>query len=321
MTVHQSNKPEKMSLSKSYVIVPRNVPPDNFMRVPGMKKQKSSVRDTLRNILFIFLFICLAAGGVSGVYLFFSDSVYSDNDPKSPEAVKQRDRGNEHRSDHHENSYRAFVTRDNVTVYIRDLMPVSSVDPCLSGPCHEGGSCEGHDGTFTCHCPPGTGGRTCHLRTGDGARLRAHSRIVLNTDLGARRVISIKLRIRPASMDGIVLKSGNLILRLVSGKLQLKFGDQSFSYEDIVVGEWSQVTIAVYHGDVRLQTGHHPPMIVTPGPDIARVLGASLCLGDCDQGTGRGLAGCLADLRLGHAHTSLLGPGAGDSRAVDTCRG
>ena len=88
-----------MQVSKSYVIVPRNVPPDNFKRVPGMKKQKSSVRDTLRNILFIFLFICLAAGGVSGVYLFFSDSVYSDNDPQSPEAVKQRDKGHAQKRD------------------------------------------------------------------------------------------------------------------------------------------------------------------------------------------------------------------------------
>ena len=287
-----------------------------------MKKQNSSsVRDTLRNTLFIFLFICLAAGGVSGVYLFFSDSVYNDNDLQSPEAVKQRDLGQDDPSDHHENSYRAFVTRDNVTVYIRDLMPVTSVDPCLSGPCQGGGSCEGHDGTFTCHCPLGTGGRTCQLSTGAGARLRGHSRIVLNTDLGARRAITIKLRLRPASLDGIVLKSGNLILRLVSGKLQLKFGEESFSYEDVAMGVWSLVTISVYHGDVRLQTGHHPPMTVTPGPDLPLMLGASLCLGDCEPGSGRGLAGCLADLRLGHATISLTGPGPGERRAVDTCRG
>ena len=89
-----------------------------------MQKQNLLARDTLRNILFIFLFVFLAAGGVSGVYLFFSDSA-SDNYLQSPEAVKYRDRGHADQSDHHENSYRALVTRDNVTVYIRDLVPVS----------------------------------------------------------------------------------------------------------------------------------------------------------------------------------------------------
>ena len=308
-----------MAVSKDYVIVPRNVPPDNFKRVPVMQKQNLLARDTLRNILFIFLFVFLAAGGVSGVYLFFSDSA-SDNYLQSPEAVKYRDRGHADQSDHHENSYRALVTRDNVTVYIRDLVPVS-VDPCLSGPCQGGGTCEGHDGTFTCYCPPGTGGRTCQHSTGTGARLRVHSRIILNTDLGQRRVISIKLRLRPASLDGIVLNSGHLMLRLVSGKLQLQFGEELFSYEAVTIGEWSLVTMAIYHRDVRLQTGQHPPMTVSLGPDIPRVLGASLCLGDCDPDSGRGLASCLADLRLGHTHISLLGPGVSERRAVTTCRG
>ena len=308
-----------MGVSKDYVIVPRNVPPDNFKRVPAMKKQNILVRDTLRNILFIFLFFCLAAGGVSGVYIFFSDSV-SDNNPQSPEAVKYRDRGHAGHSDHHENSYRAFVTRDNVTVYIRDLIPVS-VDPCLSSPCQGGGTCESHDGTFTCYCPPGTGGHTCQHSTGAGARLRGHSRIILETDLGQSRVISIKLRLRPASLDGIILKSGHLMLRLVSGKLQLQFGEESFSYETVIMGQWSLVTVSIYHRDVRLHTGHHPPMTVSLGPDIPRVLGASLCLGDCDPDNGRGLASCLSDLRLGHTHISLLGPGVGERRAVTRCGG
>ena len=253
------------------------------------------------------------------MYLFFSDSVSDKDLLQSPEAVKYQG-DQEDLSDHHENLYRAFVTRDNVTVYIREPLPVSSVDPCLSDPCQAGGTCEGHDGTFTCYCPPGTGGRTCQHRTGAGARLRGHSRIVLDTDLGQRRVISIKLRIRPASLNGTILSSGNLTLRLVSGKLQLALGMKTFLYEDITMGVWSPVTIAIYHRDVRLVCGDHPPMTVTPGPELPRVLGAALCLGDCED-TGGGLAGCLADLTLGHAHLSLLGPGVSERRGVETCRG
>ena len=28
-------------------------------------------------------------------------------------------------------------------------------------PCHNGGSCETHDGVFTCYCPPGFAGKLC----------------------------------------------------------------------------------------------------------------------------------------------------------------
>ena len=299
---------------RDYVVVPRDVPPENFQRVPALKKQKTSVRDRFRNILFIFLFLCAAVGGVSGVYLFFSNSV--DDVTQGPEAVDYLVRG-QGESDHHEKSYRAVLTSDRRTVYIRDRVSVSSVEPCLSSPCQGGGTCEAHDGTFTCHCNPGSGGRTCQ-HTGAGARLGGRSRIVLNTDLGQSRVASITLRLRPEAGDGIILRSGDLSLSLVSGKLQLQFGGESFSYESVRAGEWSEVGVSVYHRDVRLHTGPHPPLTLSLGPASPRVLGDSLCLGWCEPG-GRGLPGCLGDLRLGHAHISLLGPGVRERRGVETC--
>ena len=32
---------------------------------------------------------------------------------------------------------------------------------CHPSPCHNGGSCESHDGVFTCYCPQGFAGSLC----------------------------------------------------------------------------------------------------------------------------------------------------------------
>ena len=38
---------------------------------------------------------------------------------------------------------------------------VSAGGLCHPSPCHNGGSCESHDGVFTCYCPPGFAGSLC----------------------------------------------------------------------------------------------------------------------------------------------------------------
>ena len=36
-------------------------------------------------------------------------------------------------------------------------------DPCRGDPCHGGGTCEPHDGTFSCHCAEGRAGQRCEV--------------------------------------------------------------------------------------------------------------------------------------------------------------
>ena len=38
---------------------------------------------------------------------------------------------------------------------------VTDVDECNSSPCQNGGSCENTDGTYTCKCDAGYGGKHC----------------------------------------------------------------------------------------------------------------------------------------------------------------
>lgn len=41
------------------------------------------------------------------------------------------------------------------------MLPSGATDPCLSRPCLGGGTCEAHDGTFTCFCTTDRTGERC----------------------------------------------------------------------------------------------------------------------------------------------------------------
>ncbi len=74
----------------------------------------------------------------------------------------------------------------------------SGFGACSSHPCYGGGTCEEHDGTFTCFCPSDRTGDRCEktLAKSD-VEVRVHSTIVLND----KRNISLFLSFQIPSFD------------------------------------------------------------------------------------------------------------------------
>ena len=139
-------------------MVPRDVPPENFKSVPEtLKIKKTPVCCFVRSLLFVLLIICLAAALISGIVLVFEEYKVSRKDNFSDDLFN---RINVILSDKHELSYKAIKNSRNKTVFIKKKSEVATVvDPCLSSPCLAGASCERHDGTYSCYCPPGRWGK------------------------------------------------------------------------------------------------------------------------------------------------------------------
>ena len=130
-----------LSRSRTYIVVPRDVPPENFLSVPEtQKKRKTSL---VRCVLIPVLVLLVIAGLLSGLvygYLIKQERGEQDHDDLSDAYV-----------------YKQLMLDQNTTLYLRTPIPSS----CSSSPCLGGGSCESHDGTFTCYCGVGRWGQFC----------------------------------------------------------------------------------------------------------------------------------------------------------------
>ena len=138
-------------------MVPRDVPPENFKSIPEtLKIKKTPVCCFVRSFLFVLLIFCLAAALISGIVLVLEEYKVNRKDNFSEELFNSINVVN----DKHELSYKAVKNSRNKTVFIKNKSLVATeVDPCLSSPCLAGASCERHDGTFSCYCPPGHWGK------------------------------------------------------------------------------------------------------------------------------------------------------------------
>ena len=200
--------------------------------------------------------------------------------------------------------------------------------PCSSSPCEGGGTCEEHDGTFTCYCTQGRLGKFCQERIGDTAvrvaafsgqsfvRLRQVQSSVVRTD--------IRMRFRTFARSGLLLHSSEqgpgkegdkLEISVVDYQIQLAYrlGGLSViitSPEPILPGTWHRLHVQRYRGDGQLRVdGRDPVHGQAVGSRASLKLGNYSYVGGVpDSGAElvQGLEGCVKHLKLGLQPVSLV---------------
>jgi hypothetical protein len=85
---------------------------------------------------------------------------------------------------------------------------------CHPTPCHSGGTCETHDGVFTCYCPPGFAGSLCQHDLSKSSNLQVPSfsgndslMAVITPDDAVNR-IEVEIEFRTFADDGVIVYSG-----------------------------------------------------------------------------------------------------------------
>ena len=105
-------------------------------------------------------------------------------------------------------------------------------DPCFPSPCSGGGSCESHDGTFTCYCMKGRTGKFCEkvVMTEDieTTGFTGQSLVLIKNPSASGPRSSLMIKFKPHRKDGVIMFSktdsdrsvGNISLSLTSGFVQ-----------------------------------------------------------------------------------------------------
>ena len=210
--------------------------------------------------------------------------------------------------------------------------PESEVDakkdnhhPCSISPCLGGGSCESHDGTFTCYCLPGRTGKFCEkvVKRADivTAGFTGQSFVLISSPKYSGPRTSVRIKFKPHSRDGVILFSsldsdqvlGNLSLSLVEGHVQLRYheDDRQITLQSssiIHLGYWHSLTLHTYHGDVMMQVEGEEPIVATFKQGKIAGLGGSVYIGGVTAESSENFRGCLADLTVGHHPVSLVSP-------------
>ena len=297
-----------LSMSHSYIIVPRDVPPENFKSVPEtLRVKRRPGLCVVRSLLLLTLLLCLTAGAGSGLYLLAYEGFlgtetevqqqdqFVGDQPHQPHQPGEEDR------DHHEDLYLAVRLEGNLTEYRR------RPSPCAESPCSNGGLCESHDGVFSCHCGPGYHGQLCQVarRGGQTVSLGPRSHISLSSSLLSRTTRArLRLSFRPTnSRAGLILLTGRLAILLQDGFLVVKYQDTLYHHAEVSLA-WHNLTLSTYHSDIQVQLDHSRSLTESL-PAGQPVVGDLLCLGDC-LGDGTGLQGCVRDLTFGQQPVSLV---------------
>ena len=300
-----------LSRSRTYIVVPRDVPPENFLSVPETQKERKT--GLVRCVLIPVLVLLVIAGLLSGLGWLVHGY----------HAGQDMAKGGEHDdpvSGAYE--YTEVVVEQNTALYLKTPVPSS----CSSSPCLGGGSCEPHDGTFTCYCGLGRWGQFCEKvvkRSHSGqlvAQFSGQSYVKLRSVATAGPRTSIRLKFRPSSRDGVILyssldsdqNSGNLSLSLVGGHVQFRYhlGEDHLVLQSpykITLGSWHNIVLQTYHGDGMLKLDTQEPVLGSLQAGKLAGLGAEVVVGGVGQaGTSQGFRGCLSDLDVGHQAVSLV---------------
>lgn len=310
-----------LSMSTSYsIIVPRDVPPENFKSVPeAIKVRKTRGRCVARNLIFLLLIVCLTAGLISGVYLAFEQSRNKNRKVEENmfEDVKKENM-DKYIGDDHQLLYSPMETDGNQTVYIKhSITGTIQVDPCLSSPCQGGGSCESHDGTFSCYCPPGRRGSRCQERSEGGIKFNQKSFLKLKATVNNSPQTKIIFQFQPSEkVSGIILQTGNLVMRVMDNQLELRLGKDQILVKNIPRNVWTNVSVFSYHRDVMIKINKDNPVTVSLNFKVE-----DICLGDCLEES-EGFVGCVQGLRVGYHLVSVLSgqePLVTDKRNIQRC--
>ena len=291
-----------LSRSRTYIVVPRDVPPENFVSVPETQKERRT--GVGRCVLIPGLVLLVIAGLLAGLSWIIYDGIRTD--------------GGEH-------SYSNTKDGDDSHGYQYD-------SPCSISPCQGGGSCEPHDGTFSCYCVHGRWGQFCEkedrMRV---ARIGGQDYVRLRSVPTGGPRTSVRIKIRPAKTDGVILYSfldykGNMSLALVQGHVQFRYhlGDDHLvlqSQYQVSPATWHSLVIQTYHGDAMLKLDDHDPVLGSLHESKFAGLGPEVVVGGAGQVAG--FTGCLKDLKLGHQSVSLVSQGEPlllEQKGVRDCR-
>ena len=112
-----------LSMSRSYIIVPSDVPPENFKSVPEtLRVKRRPGLCVLRSLLLLTLLLCLAAGAVSGIYLAYEGFLGTET-VLQPQDQFVGDQPREDR-DHHEDLYLAVRLEGKSAEQIRQELAI-----------------------------------------------------------------------------------------------------------------------------------------------------------------------------------------------------
>ena len=202
--------------------------------------------------------------------------------------------------------------------------------PCSSSPCEGGGTCEEHDGTFTCYCREGRLGKFCqeviaatNIRV---ASFRGQSYVRLKKVPNSVIRTSIKLKFRTFSSCGLLFYSSEYQpgRQGAQDKLEISIVDHhvQFSYDlgggsvtissltHITLGAWHSLHVQRYRGDGILQLDDHDPVTGQAEGSISSLnLGKHSYIGGVPDSKGRvtrGMEGCVKDLKFGLQSVSLV---------------
>ena len=201
-------------------------------------------------------------------------------------------------------------------------------DPCDAGPCHEGATCESHDGTFTCYCPKERTGKFCErelvadiVESVLGFTGRSRVKLVNPEHKLTTPKYSLSFRIRPVSGEGVILHSGDTILALVNGHLQFSYGHNLTTGGQLVVqsgvpvmlNTWTEVRVQTYHADIMMEVKGEAGdrtmgRLREAGGAKIETLSSEIFIGGLGSSHHSlpGYTGCLAELKLDNSLVSLV---------------
>ena len=139
--------------------------------------------------------------------------------------------------------------------------PKSVCDP---NPCKGGGTCEEHDGTFTCYCPSGLAGTFCQHDVSktsiDVASFTGHSRIGITTPGDVVNRFDVQFNFRSFAEEGILFyaqgsKDNDYVsISLMNGFVEFRYdlGSGTLvlrSNTKIMLGQWHHLVARRYNQD------------------------------------------------------------------------
>ena len=159
------------------------------------------------------------------------------------------------------------VQNDHVAQLDQTKPNVAQLDPCSEATCQGGGTCESHDGTFTCYCPKTRTGKFCERELVSSVSehvsgFTGSTRVSLvNTGYKHNTPkYSIRFRFKPLSGEGVIVHSGDTLIALHNGHLQLSYGHGNSSETlvlqssyPLTLNTWHEASIQTYHADVMMQ--------------------------------------------------------------------
>ena len=211
---------------------------------------------------------------------------------------------------------------------VKNIPPPS---PCSFSPCEEGGNCEEHDGTFSCHCVQGRAGKYCQEEVEETVYTEAgfmgESYAVLDTESGPSMITrtAIEISFRTFTEEGVILLAGQrdtrrkedyLSICLVGGHVEVRYDLGSghsvlTSSHPVTLGTWHTMVFRRYRQDGVLQVDSGNTVRGrAPGRNKSLNIKGDMFLGGHPHinktgemvTTSQGLVGCVRRVRIqGHS--------------------